>query len=356
MCPCSIVLDSFYPFSFNLSTTTRAKLVLAVDRKLACKKAMVHIINIDEGFDAALAILRAGELVAIPTETVYGLGADATNADAVAAIFAAKGRPSFNPLIAHVSGLAMAEKIGQFDDVTRALAKAFWPGPLTLVVPQKDGSGIADPVTAGLDTIALRHPKGIMARLAERLGNPIAAPSANTSGKISPTLARHVANDLGDKVRLILDGGACAIGLESTIVKITGDQVTLLREGGVSKEALSAHLGYSLSSAHSGRKIESPGQLLVHYAPTLPVRLNALEVNAGDALLRFGNYPPTGASPVAVKNLSASGDLDEAAHNLFAMLSQLDKSGANAIAVQPIPQHGVGAAINDRLNRAAHKG
>ncbi|MEE9313557.1 MAG: L-threonylcarbamoyladenylate synthase [Rhizobiaceae bacterium] len=317
---------------------------------------MDRIFNITIGYDKALAALRAGGLVAVPTETVYGLAADATNGDAIAKIYSAKGRPNFNPLIAHVSGLVMAELVGEFDELSQKLASKFWPGPLTLVVPLKTSAGIVDAVTAGLGTIALRHPAGVMATLAEDLGNPIAAPSANTSGKISPTLAEHVADDLGDKVEVILDNGACAIGVESTILKVGNGIVTLLREGGLAIETIEAEVGAVKRITTDPSKIESPieapGQLLAHYAPSIPVRLNAKSVEKNEALLLFGPMPVNG-NPHAMRNLSLEGDIDEAARNLFAMLKELDKSGAKAIAVQPIPRHGLGAAINDRLERAA---
>ena len=313
---------------------------------------MVSILSIDDGFDPALAALRAGELVAVPTETVYGLAADASSEDAVQRIFAAKGRPDFNPLIAHVSDLAMARRVGQFDDLSLELAKAFWPGPLTIVVPLKTDAGIAPAVTAGLGTIALRQPKGVMVRLAEALGNPIAAPSANSSGKISPTLANHVAGDLGDKVSVILDDGPCSVGLESTIVRAENNALILLREGGISRERLTGTINAPLIEKAS-KAIEAPGQLLSHYAPSLPLRLEATSVRDSDALLAFGRDALPG-TPLAVRNLSVDGDLGEAAHNLFAMMKELDQSGARAIAVQSVPRHGIGLAINDRLARAAH--
>ncbi len=314
---------------------------------------MNTIINVLSGFDQAIAMLRNGRLVAVPTETVYGLAADATNTSAVNRIYEAKGRPDFNPLIAHVAGLDMAEKYGAFDDHSRQLAMEFWPGPLTLVLPLKPQSNIAKPVTAGLETIALRHPRGIMAKLSAGLGTPVAAPSANSSGHLSPTLATHVQADLGDKVDLILDGGPCELGLESTIVRCSDGQVTLLREGGLPVEDLEKSLGFAVQRGTNNPKVEAPGMLLAHYAPRKPVRLNATSVSSEDALLSFGHQSTEG-QPVAHLNLSENGDLTEAAHNLFAMLKMLDESGAVSIAVQAIPHHGLGAAINDRLRRAAH--
>ena len=327
------------------------ELGLAVGRVMACKHIMNPIFNIDEGYEAACAILREGGLVAVPTETVYGLAADATNADAVAKIFAAKGRPNFNPLISHIGNLEMAKQYGVFNETAEKLAETFWPGPLTLVVPQVEGCGIVPAVTAGLGTIALRHPSGVMAQLAADLGVPLAAPSANTSGTISPTMAQHVADDLGAKVDLVLDGGACVVGLESTILKIEGDTITLLREGGISREQIEQVIG-PVKLAQKDSAVQAPGMMLAHYAPSIPVRLNAKCVMEGEALLAFG--ASKNSSPVATLNLSPTGELVEAAHNLFAMLKQLDKSGAASIAVEPIPKEGLGAAINDRLRRAAH--
>ncbi|MEE9375634.1 MAG: L-threonylcarbamoyladenylate synthase [Rhizobiaceae bacterium] len=318
---------------------------------------MKSIFNLSKGYKRALTALRAGGLVAIPTETVYGLAADASNAEAVAKIYEAKGRPNFNPLICHVSGMEMAQRVGMFDPVSRRVAEKFWPGPLTLIVPLKENTLIANAVTAGLGTIALRQPEGVMATLAGDLGKPIAAPSANTSGKISPTLAAHVADDLGHSVDIILDNGACTVGVESTILKVNDGVITLLREGGIAVEVIEAEFGkikYNTSEVSKNSKsiIESPGQLLAHYAPSIPVRLNVKSVDKDEALLLFGILSASG-HPHTMQNLSIKGELDEAARNLFAMLKELDKSGARAIAVQPIPRHGLGAAINDRLERAA---
>jgi len=313
---------------------------------------MNNVLSIDEGVERAAAILRGGGLVAVPTETVYGLAADATNRAAVASIYEAKGRPSFNPLISHVSGIDMARKFGIFDALALKLAEEFWPGPLTLVVPLRAEAKIPESVTAGLPTIALRHPKGVMAQLCAMLDAPLAAPSANSSGKISPTEAHHVSEDLGDKVDLILDGGPCAVGVESTILKVDSENVVLLREGGIAVEELEKHLGRKISAHVSDAKIEAPGQLLAHYAPRLPIRLNATSVGEDEALLAFG---PQSENHAITLNLSESGNMDEAAHNLFSMMKRLDGSGAVAIAVQPIPMHGLGAAVNDRLKRAAHR-
>ena len=300
-------------------------------------------------FEKASAILRGGGLVAVPTETVYGLAANACDANAVAKIYAAKGRPSFNPLIAHVSGLAMAKKYARFDEVAIKLAKAFWPGPLTIVLPVLVDSGLANAVTAGLPTIALRHPIGVMAALAENLDKPIAAPSSNTSGKVSPTSADHVREDLGNKVDLILDGGSCAVGVESTIVKVENGKVSLLRMGGLPIETIEASVG-TVEASLNKKSIEAPGMMLAHYAPSVPIRMNVTSLKDGEALLAFG--PPI-AKPAHTQNLSTSSDLDEAARNLFAMIKHLDRFNPTGIAVQPIPSDGIGAAINDRLTRAA---
>jgi L-threonylcarbamoyladenylate synthase len=288
--------------------------------------------------------LRAGELVAFPTETVYGLGGDAANPRAVAAIFAAKRRPEFNPLIVHVADLAAAERIARFDARARAYAARFWPGALTLVLPRRDGGGIADLACAGLDTVAVRVPAHPAAqRLLRAAAVPVAAPSANRSGRISPTAAAHVADELGDRVALILDAGACPVGIESTILDLSGAAPQVLRLGGVTLEALGA-----VAVAGDAPRPRGPGQLPSHYAPALPVRLMASEARPGEALLAFGPAPPG-----AVLNLSPRGDLAEAAANLFAMLRRLDRPDFTGIAVMPIPERGLGRAINDRLRRAA---
>jgi L-threonylcarbamoyladenylate synthase len=300
----------------------------------------------------AAEALAAGGLVAFPTETVYGLGADAREANAVAKIFAAKNRPQFNPLIVHVPDLATAETLAAFGDEARTLAAAFWPGPLTIVARRRPASGIADLVTAGLGTIALRVPGHPIARaLLEKARLPIAAPSANRSGRISPTEAGHVAAELGDIPDVILDGGPCERGLESTVVSVVGGTPTLLRLGAVPRPEIEAVLGHSIEMVDKDAPIASPGQLERHYAPQTPVRLNATSVEPDEALLAFGTNAPIGA--VTTLNLSAKGDLAEAATRLFAALRTLDESGARAIAVMPIPDEGLGEAINDRLRRAA---
>ena len=299
--------------------------------------------------DAARSI-RAGRLVAFPTETVYGLGANACDDKAVAAIFAAKGRPSFNPLIVHVLDTEAAQAIAQFDAKAIRLAQAFWPGPLTLVVPRRETSDVSPLVSAGLDTIAVRSPSHPVARaLLAKAATPIAAPSANPSGRLSPTSAQDVAEDLGECVDLILDGGTTPLGLESTIVGLNRGKPLLLRPGAIAREAIEAIIGVLSEPVNS--KVQSPGQLESHYAPHAKLRLNAANAKSGEALLAFGPKAPR-TSAVAL-NLSKTGDLNEAAANLFAMLRALDKIGAGRIAVMPIPSNGIGEAINDRLRRAA---
>lgn len=298
----------------------------------------------------AAALLRTGRLVAFPTETVYGLGGDATNERAVAEIFAAKGRPRFNPLIVHVPGLAEAETLAVFDASARRAAHHFWPGPLSLVLPRRSGSGLSLLASAGLDTLAIRAPAHRIAQaLLHETGRPIAAPSANRSGRVSPTEAVHVAEELGERISIILDGGQTPVGLESTVLDLSGTSPALLRPGAVTLEQLTALLGPIGESGTSLPK--SPGTLASHYAPALPVRLAATEARAGEALLAFGATAPPGFAEVLW--LSRSGDLAEAAANLFAMLRRLDRPSFSGIAVMPIPEHGLGRAINDRLRRAA---
>jgi L-threonylcarbamoyladenylate synthase len=304
--------------------------------------------------EAARLILEGG-LVAFPTETVYGLGGDATNERAVAAIFEAKGRPQFNPLISHVLGPDEAKRLVRWNDTADKLAARFWPGPLTLVLPRAKDSPIALLATAGLDTVAVRAPAHPLAQaLIRAVGRPLAGPSANRSGAVSPTRAEHVAESLGDRVKMVLDGGPCAVGLESTVLDLTTAVPTLLRPGGATREAIEAVIGpvalsNAIPSGDAARK--SPGQLDSHYAPARPVRLNATHVAGDEALLAFGPQPPTGARQVL--NLSPDGDLTEAAANLFAHLRALDQPANARIAVMPIPQTGLGLAINDRLRRAA---
>ena len=296
--------------------------------------------------------LAQGRLVAFPTETVYGLGADATNGRAVAAVFELKGRPQFNPLIVHLADTDAAAGHGVFDDRARRLAEAFWPGPLTLVLPRRAGSPLNELVSAGLDTVALRVPAHPVARaLLQACALPIAAPSANPSGYLSPTTADHVADAFGGADLLVLDGGPCPVGLESTVVDLSRpDSVGLLRAGAVTPEQIEALAG-TVVHADAGAAIRAPGMLPHHYAPHRPVRLDAQTVAPGEALLGFGPDLPAGAT--LSRNLSAAGDLREAAANLFAMLHELDQPGIAAIAVMPIPGQGLGLAIRDRLARAA---
>lgn len=296
-------------------------------------------------------VLRAGGLVAFPTETVYGLGADATSGRAVAGIYEAKERPSFNPLIAHVPGLAEAEREGRFDSDARRLAEAFWPGPLTLVVPVAPGGRVSDLCRAGHDSVALRAPSHPVARaIIAAAGRPIAAPSANRSGRISPTRAEHVAADLTGRVDLIVDGGPTEVGVESTIVACLGGTPVLLRPGGVSREAIEAVLGHGLATGpeRDDSAPLAPGMLTSHYAPRALVRLDAVTLAPGETGLDFG-----GRLAGAALDLSPAGDLAEAAANLFACLHRLDAAGPGRIAVAPIPHEGLGEAINDRLARAA---
>ncbi|MCH9764477.1 MAG: threonylcarbamoyl-AMP synthase [Alphaproteobacteria bacterium] len=297
--------------------------------------------------------LRNGRLVAFPTETVYGLGGDATNAEAVAKIFAAKSRPRFNPLIIHVPDLIAAKQFGDFGASAEALAQNFWPGALALVVPLQQKSEIADLVTAGLDTIAIRVPDHPIAQqLLHAVGRPLAAPSANRSGAVSPTRADHVAADLCDEVAMILDGGATPFGIESTVVSAIGNDVMLLRPGAVSRQDIEVLDDIQLSQPRNpDSKVRSPGQLQSHYAPQAHVRLNATSAEPGEALLAFGPNVPVHHG--AMLNLSPTGDIVEAAAGLFSALRELDQTGVATIAVMEVPKDGLGEAINDRLNRAA---
>jgi L-threonylcarbamoyladenylate synthase len=302
--------------------------------------------------ERAARLLREGELVAFPTETVYGLGGDATSETAVARIFAAKGRPRFNPLIVHVPGLAEAEALALFDARARRAADHFWPGPLSLVLPRRPDSGLSLLVSAGLDSVALRIPAHPVAqRVLRAVGRPVAAPSANRSGRISPTRAAHVAAELGTDTALILDGGACPVGIESTVLDLTGPAPILLRAGGVTLEQLAGWFGDIAAAPPGEAAPRSPGRLPSHYAPALPVRLAAADARPGEALLAFGPQAPAGFAETLF--LSRRGDLCEAAANLFAMLRQLDRPEFAGIAVMPIPERGLGLAINDRLRRAA---
>jgi L-threonylcarbamoyladenylate synthase len=311
----------------------------------------------DPAIAEAARLLRTGGLVAFPTETVYGLGADATNGAAVARLYAAKSRPSFNPLIVHVADKAAAQCLARFDAAASALAAKFWPGPLTLVLPKTSDFPVAELATAGLDTLAVRVPDHPVARaLIETAGRPLVAPSANRSGHVSPTTAAHVAADLGGRIDLILDAGPTPVGVESTIVACTSGQPVLLRPGGVARTAIEQVLAAPLGEPPQARSDapQAPGMLASHYAPATRLHLDADTVAPHEALLAFGpTLPPSAAQAVAVLNLSPSSDLVEAAANLFAHLRALDRAGARAIAVMPVPRKGLGEAINDRLTRAA---
>lgn len=296
---------------------------------------------------AARALIE-GKLVAFPTETVYGLGADATQDEAVARVFAAKGRPSFNPLIVHVPSLEDAVALGEFGTEASELAKLFWPGPLTLVVPRRQGSPVSLLASAGLPTLALRVPKHPLAQdLLKAARRPVVAPSANPSGRMSPTTAAHVKAGLGDKVSVILDGGPSPIGLESTIIGFSDGRATLLRPGGLGRGEIEKALGRKLGLGGDAKKPSAPGQLESHYAPRARMRLDAEAPREGEVYLAFGT------APEARFNLSPSGDLTEAAANLFRLLHEIDATGVAAIAVAPVPDQGLGEAINDRLRRAA---
>lgn len=325
---------------------------------------MTKIIAADkDSIEEAAAILREGGLVAFPTETVYGLGANALDGRAVAAIFAAKNRPSFNPVIVHVASRIEAQKYVETDARAQGVMAAFWPGPLTLILPKRKDGGISDLVSAGLDTIAIRMPDHKIALdLITAAGVPIAAPSANASGEPSATTPRHVEESLRDRVPFILAGGPCAVGLESTVLDLTGPVPTILRPGAVTAEDLEPYLGEVAIDLGGHAAPKSPGQLLKHYAPSLPVRLKAVDVASGEGLLAFGGVKFMGVrgggfakdlGDEKFRNLSESGDLYEAAANLFSYLRELDNPANTAIAVMNIPDTGIGLAINDRLRRAA---
>lgn len=308
----------------------------------------------DDALVRAAAFLRSGGLVAFPTETVYGLGADARNNDAVARVFAAKDRPSFNPLIVHVTDLAAAGTLGEISKFAVALAERFWPGPLSFVLPRLPDSGLSLLVSAGLDTVALRAPAHPVARdLLARFGGPIAAPSANRAGEVSPTLAAHVVESLGDAPDLILDGGQCTVGLESTVIDLCGERPAILRHGAVTREQLEEQIGTiaDASIPEPGAAPRSPGQIARHYAPAIPIRINATDPRPDEAFIAFGETPTGNTS--AIRNLSPSGDLIEAAARLFTTLRELDRPEFAGIAVAPVPETGIGRAINDRLRRAA---
>lgn len=314
------------------------------------------ILDIDPAsVDNVLARWRAGQLVAIPTETVYGLAADATNGQAVARIYSTKSRPQLNPLIIHVSDIAMAKTYGVWNPMAETLATRFWPGPLTLVLSRQPDSPISDLAMAGGATVALRMPAHPIAlTLIRAYGRGIAAPSANRSGRVSPTTAQHVANEFANSDLRIIDGGPCQVGIESTVVDLTGDTPVILRPGAITSDMLSAAVGplavAAVPPSHGGAHA-SPGQMESHYAPSIPVRLNATSVSSDEALLAFGTTVPQGAHTTLT--LSSQGDLIEAAANLFAALRALDQPQHRCIAVMPIPNTGLGEAINDRLKRAS---
>jgi L-threonylcarbamoyladenylate synthase len=311
------------------------------------------ILSVDEsGITEAAEMLRAGHLVAFPTETVYGLGGDATNGRAVASIFAAKGRPNFNPLIIHVADTETAWRYVNPTPQAEQLAAAFWPGALTMVLPRKPDCPVSELVSAGLETLAVRVPSHPVARqLLELLDRPIAAPSANRSGRISPTKAAHVESELSGVIAAILDGGDCELGLESTVLGFTDKGPVILRPGGVTVEQIEAVLPLADQSCiQNGNKPTSPGQLSAHYAPNKPMRLEATEWQADEGLLAFGQVDHDGP----LQNLSSDEDLLEAAANFYHMLRILDESEAETLAAMPIPDTGVGVAINDRLRRAPH--
>lgn len=327
---------------------------------------MTQILSATESsVEKAASVLREGGLVAMPTETVYGLAADARNGVAVAKVFAAKGRPSFNPLIVHVYDPAQAQELAEFSPRDLKLAQSFWPGALTLILKRKEDCGLSDLVTAGLESVAVRVPAQKTARaLLKKCGFPIAAPSANASGEISPTTPAHVVQSLGDRVDVILADGVCSVGLESTVIDCSGETPLILRPGVITAEDIAQVLGEDVAYdlGDMGDAPKSPGQLLKHYAPSIPVRLNAVDVMAGEALLAFGSIKFMGVRGVgaaedlpsdSLRNLSEEGDLYEAAANLFAMMRALDHPMNAGIAVMNIPDSGIGIAINDRLKRAA---
>jgi L-threonylcarbamoyladenylate synthase len=307
------------------------------------------VIADDDAIARAAGAIRDGLLVVMPTETVYGLAGDATSATAVARIYAAKGRPTFNPLISHVLGLEQADRHGVFHPIAETLAEAFWPGPLTLVVRRRENGEISELACAGLQSVALRAPAHPVARaLIAAAATPLAAPSANRSGRLSPTYGAHAAEDLGDSVALVLDAGPCMLGLESTVIALQDDgRATLLRPGAIARDDIERITG-ALMAPRASSTPASPGMLESHYAPRARLRLDVSAPAIGDAYLAFGKTTVTGSL-----NLSPHGDLVEAAANLFAYLRRLDATGVGTISVAPIPQHGLGEAINDRLARAA---
>tara|TARA_Y100001934_G_scaffold50938_1_gene62184 strand:+ start:10341 stop:11282 length:942 start_codon:yes stop_codon:yes gene_type:complete len=313
---------------------------------------MKHL-DLERNIEVAARLIRSGKLVVFPTETVYGLGGDATNPNAIASIYQVKGRPSFNPLIIHVSSIEIAEKLVKFSEQSKALAEHFWPGALTLVLPRSQNCPVSLLAGSGLETLAIRIPENEIAlNLLRRAQVPIAAPSANKSGSVSPTTANHVRNSLRDDIDLIIDGGACKIGVESTIIDMSAENPCLLRAGGIPLEDFEREVG-NIQILEEGQQVpKAPGMLPRHYATQIPLRINAKELHEGEALLAFGSR--TLGNAVAVCNLSRTGDLNEAAANLFDMMRQLDKPEFTGIAVMEIPEVGLGRAINDRLRRASY--
>jgi len=296
--------------------------------------------------------LKRGEVIALPTETVYGLAGDANSTQAVSSIYRIKGRPSFNPLIAHISDIDMAQDYVEIDPLSQQLMEKFWPGPLTLVLPLKKDAPISSLASAGLPTLAIRQPQGIFARIVARFGKPLVAPSANRSGRISPTSAQAVAQELGHNIPLILDGGPCAIGLESTILKVEAQDIIMLRAGGLARETIEHYFSKEIQTRSHHSEVVAPGMLLSHYAPRAQVRLNVQDVKPGENLLAFGkNRVKNYNRAHHMLNLSEQGDLSQAASNLFDYLRRLDEG--TSIAVEPIPLTGLGEAINDRLHRAS---
>lgn len=302
-------------------------------------------------FNLATKMLKQGDILSFPTETVYGLGADATNSVAVAKIFTAKSRPSFNPLIVHVSDTTKAKQFVKMNDLAKKLADAFWPGPFTMVLPLKEESGLSDLITAGLDTVAIRVPKNKIAHdLLTHFGGAIAAPSANKSGRISATSAAHVYEELGEKIEMIIDGGPCEKGIESTIVQVINDEIFMLRPGNITAKDIKEKIGVTVKTKNTPTDNPvAPGQLKSHYAPNSKMRLNIKTPNPNEAFLAFG---PCDITETCL-NLSVNGDLEQAATNLFSMMRALDQLKLDSIAVAPIPRTGLGIAINDRLERAA---
>lgn len=307
--------------------------------------------KLDPSFTAkALADLETGKCVAIPTETVYGLAADATNGEAVARIFELKGRPSFNPLICHVDGLALARELAVFDTISEKLADAFWPGPLTLVLPLNLDTKVHPLVCAGLDSVGVRWPKGIASEIISEFGKPLAAPSANRSGRVSPTTAQHVQEEFADTELTVIDTGPCEVGLESTVVRVSGGTIEILRPGAVTVEMIFEATGVQ-PSRFRGDEIIAPGMMRSHYAPNAQLELNCTDCPENAPWLQFGAVQPKPDQQAL--NLSPSGNLVEAAANLYGFLKQLDRLGASKICVSPIPNEGLGVAINDRLERAS---